>query len=833
MKRKPLALPLIGAAFLLGSCGGPATSSVPASSSSSVEETTSSSSSQTVTPGSSSSTESSSTSEPPLAATTIDAAYLATLASSSFEGKGTLTSYGVTTNIELFLGPSSLDFYDYDEYGIYYAADLYRKDEDGTTTAYMRDVDNKVLSSPLYVNESQTVEAPWDNYFYNPFGKLDLADLTLGEGIYSVAAAKVQAFSIPLMHYAVGTFDTATVARHGDTLTIDLGATDESGDPMEMKLELRVTTGDREVPAPFAAEEYHDAIGKALDTWTLALSGPNDKTGFVYEKTMTPLGRDDIEVAHSRSTVTYNATLFANDGGITSANDWGYALYDDGKYYEFEIVDGEPVRGEAYDGDYYPMPFPNIVAPEMFIPTGEEGTYVYRDGASALSAASLFLEDESVVAFLAYYGSVKDLTIHLDEAGKVDNFAYTTRMFDTAGAFYSERVSVDIVDFDTATIDYSFTVPTVPMPEAMKNTWTGVDTYTLDAYTLVIGDDGITLNGEAAELLGLTVDDWGAYHGTLKVGAASYDLTYMPADSYGPEQINLSNDDVYINLKIEAPVTMPAEIVGSWEGNDEGTGDPYKVVVTEDGKITINGVEATLGAWEETVAPAGGYRVEATVGENVYLLTYRPAAGTFRLTDETGAVYVDLQKVVEEPVEPAIDPKYVGTWTGVDEYSGLSHTLVINADATATLDGKAFEEPLEFRQVFVNMKATTTLEGLEYTLEYSEAKGTIRLYDENYDVDVVLTLQETPEAAPTLEFPEEFIGQWATKDGSHTLEFTAEGTILYDGTAAEAFVSLGLDEYTLTVEGVDYTMAYYSYTEEPTIMVGTPDGDWLMFYREA
>ena len=79
----------------------------------------------------------------------------------------------------------------------------------------------------------------------------------------------------------------------------------------------------------------------------------------------------------------------------------------------------------------------------------------------------------------------------------------------------------------------------------------------------------------------------------------------MPADSYGPEQINLSNDDVYVNLKIEAPVAMPAEIVGSWEGNDEGTGDPYKVVVTEDGKITINGVEAVLGAWEETVPGPG------------------------------------------------------------------------------------------------------------------------------------------------------------------------------------------------------------------------------------
>ena len=267
MKRKTLALPLIGAAFLLGSCGGTTTSSLP--SSSAAEETGSSSSQGEIT-GSSSSSESSSSSssssvsEPPLPATAIDEAYLATLASSSFEGKGTLTSYGVTTNIEIFLGPTSLDFYDYDEYGIYYASDLYRKEEDGTTTAYMRDVDNKILSSPLYVDESQTVEAPWDTYFYNPFGKLEAADLTLGENGYAVSAAKVQAFSIPLMHYAVGTFDTATVARLDDTLSITLGATDERGDPMEMKLELAVTTGDREAPAPFETEEYHDAIGKAL-----------------------------------------------------------------------------------------------------------------------------------------------------------------------------------------------------------------------------------------------------------------------------------------------------------------------------------------------------------------------------------------------------------------------------------------------------------------------------------------------------------------------------------------------------------------------------------------
>ena len=95
----------------------------------------------------------------------------------------------------------------------------------------------------------------------------------------------------------------------------------------------------------------------------------------------------------------------------------------------------------------------------------------------------------------------------------------------------------------------------------------------------------------------------------------------------------------------------------------------------------------------------------------------------------------------------------------------------------------------------------------------------------------MLTLQETPEAAPTFEFPEEFVGVWKTSDGAHTLEFTAEGAVLYDGTAAEAFVALGTEEYTLTVGGVSYDIGYVSYSGDPFFTLGTPDGGWLMLYK--
>lgn len=823
---KPLLLPLLGLALLVGSCARFSGESSSESNSSSGASSLSSSSGD-----SASSQEGDS-----LAGKLIDAAFIEKAAASSLEGKGTLLSDGYLSSVDFFLGPNSLDFFDYDgNYGLYYASHMYRRAEDGSTVAYIRDVNNKIPSSPLYVEGATTVKAPWANYFYNPFLKLSAADLSLKDGTYEVKADKVQAFSIPLMHYGVGTFDRATIKRDGDSLSIVILATAESGSPMEMKLELTLGGAvDRPVPEPFESETYHQEIGEALDAWSNALSGPSDPTGFVYERTMTPLDNDEVEVGKSRSIVTHNATLFESDGGITSSNDWGYALYDDGNVYEFEVVDGKAVRGERYEGGVYPIPWPNIVAPEMFAETEEEGVYAYRDGPSVPVAASYFLEEADLIAYLSYQNAAKDLTIRLGEDGIVENFAFTIPMVSPSGDVYSERVSVDILDFDKATIDYDFTIPKIDIPAGMIETWHGRDTYTLKEYTLVISEEEATLNGETAELLGLMVDEWGVYKATLKVGADSYDLAYRPAISFSEAEINLTAEGVDVALSVYEPVTMPSGAIGTWEGVDEETSDVYRVVIDESGSISINGVDAVLGDWEETTTP-GGYRVQATVDGKVYYLTYRVSAFggvTFTLTDEEGLVLSVKLSKVEEGGEPSIDPKYVGTWVGVDDTAAENtHTLVVNADGTATYDGVPFDEPLVFEKGMLSEKAEATIEGKEYTVEYSSLLGNVSMKVTEADtlVEAVLYLQE--EAAPVFEVPSWCVGTYRSSDGAHTLVISESGSISFDGVAASAVDAVETDQEwggTITFGSIVYDFSIYKYMNPYKAWLSSGDSSFLL-----
>lgn len=840
---KPLLLPLLGLSLLVGSCAPSSGESSSESNSSGGTSSLSSSSlpsssiPTTSEGASSSSAPSSSESSDPLSGKLIDAAFIEKAAASSLEGKGTLLSDGYLSSVDFFLGPNSLDFFDYDaNHGLYYASDMYRRAEDGSTVAYVRDINNKILSSPLYVDGTTTVKAPWANYFYNPFLKLSAADLSLkDDGAYEVKADKVQAFSIPLMHYGVGTFDGAAIKREGESLSIVLEATAENGSAMEMKLELTLEGAiDRPVPEPFESEAYHREIGEALGTWSNALSGPNDPTGFVYERTMTPLDNDEVEVGKSRSIVTHNATLFESDGGITSSNDWGYALYDDGNVYEFEVVDGKAVRGERYEGGIYPIPWPSIVAPEMFVETEEKGVYAYRDGPSVPAAASYFLEEADLIAYLSYQKAAKDLTIRLGEDGIVDNFAFTIPMVSPSGDVYSERVSVDILDFDKATIDYDFTIPKIDIPAGMIETWHGRDIYTLKEYTLVISEEGATLNGEAAELLGLTVDKWGVYTATLKVGADSYDLAYRPATSFSEAEISLTADGVEATLSVYEPVTMPSGAIGTWEGVDEETSDVYRVVVDESGSISINGVDAVLGDWEETTTP-GGYRVQATVDGKVYYLTYRVSAFggvAFTLTDEEGLVLSVKLSKVEETAEPSIDPKYVGTWVGADDTAAENtHTLVVNADGTATYDGVPFDEPLVFEKGTLSEKAEATIEGREYTIQYSSLLGNVSMKVTEVDtlIEAVLYLQEEP--APVFEVPSWCVGTYQSSDGAHTLVIAEGGSVSFDGVAASSLNAVETDQEwggTITFGSTVYDFSIYKYMNPYKAWLSSGDSSFLL-----
>ena len=125
--------------------------------------------------------------------------------------------------------------------------------------------------------------------------------------------------------------------------------------------------------------------------------------------------------------------------------------------------------------------------------------------------------------------------------------------------------------------------------------------------------------------------------------------------------------------------------------------------------------------------------------------------------------------------------------------------------------------------------------GVGYTLTYSEGLdgAQIHVVDENYDVDVFLTLQAEGGDEPVTSdvFPESMLGEWKTSDGSHTLVVNADGTVTFDGTVSGVVVPTGLtDEWTVTIGGEECSLAYYGSYGTENIYLGS-DSDYFLFYR--
>lgn len=915
MDKKTLLIPLALLALGLSSC---------------VPESSSSSSSAGSAGGSSSSSsqgDSGSSSIPvPDIRTDIDQEFLDRLSSSSLSFSGTMDVDGFLSSVQGFIGKESYSFHDEDILQVYAYADVSLwKDEEGNAITMMVDTTN-TLQVGDYLDENYQ-KVSFDEHFHNPFQGIALADLTHEDGLYLLSSEKALSAAEPLNFYTDTAVSSFVLERRDDVLLVEIVSsyTDSYGDIYARVSDYEIhIEGDKEIPepAPYETEEYHGAIQDAIDAWNIALSGPGDETGFVYEKTMTPLDDESMGIATSRSTITYDATLWDNDGGITSEYDHGYATFDDGNMYEFEIVDGEVVVGDQISFYDAYIPWPGMVAAELFVPTEEENVYAYRDEVSLLDAVCSFLEDGEVASYLYYYGGAEDLTITLGEDGNVANFSYTSLMMNYSGGFYHERTSVDIKDMDEATIPYEFVLPEVEIPQGMLGEWSGKDLYTQEPYEMTVTEDSILVNGEEATLSGLTEDNRGSWNGTLSFGGESYDFTYSPATDTLPAQITFGDDYgyVYVVLTPYVPLGIPEEVLGTWIGGE------YTVVVSEEG-VTLNGENVETSEWTESLK---GYKatfahdgLELTLsysikddtmllstddGETVYVELTREGAetpaldpkyvGTWKGTDDAGTehvlvinedgtatlngeafdeplefalsgfwvsaegtidgvtytmnymdavsgVYINLfddsylievKLYKEEAALPSIDPKYVGTWEGTDEWSGIHYTLVINEDGTATLNGEAFDEPLEFVAVMLGEKAEATLGGVGYTLTYSEGLNgpQIRVVDENYDVDVFLTLQEDGDEPVTSEvFPEAMLGEWKTSDGSHTLVVNADGTVSLDGVLSDgAFADTGYgNEWTGTIGGEGYGLSYVDY-QDPAFLTLTPDaGGYLMFYR--
>lgn len=923
MNKKTLLIPIALLALGLASCVPESSSSTSSSEGGDSSPDSSSLSSGSEGTASSSEEGSASSSIPtPDIRTDIDQEFLDRLSSSSLSFSGTMDVDGALSSVQGFIGKESYSFHNEDTLTTYADVSLW-KDEEGNAVTMMVDTTN-TLQTGDYLDENYE-KVSFDEHFHNPFQGVTLEDLTHEDGLYLLSSEKAKDAAEPLNYYTDTAVSSFVLERRDDVLLVEIVSsyTDSYGDIYARISDYEIhIEGNKEIerPAPYETEEYHGPIQDAIDAWNLALSGPGDETGFVYEKTMTPLDDDTMGIATSRSTITYDATLWDNDGGITSEYDHGYATFDDGNMYEFEIVDGEVVVGDQISFYDAYMPWPGMVAAELFVPTEEENVYAYRDDASVLDAVCSFLEDGEVAGYLYYYGGVSDLTITLGEDGNVTNFSYTSLMMNYSGGFYHERTSVDIKDMDEATIPYEFVLPEVEIPAGMLGEWSGKDLYTQEPYTMTVTEDSILVNGEEATLSGVSEDKWGNLDGTLTFGGNSYDFTYNPATSSLEAQITFGDDYgyVYVVLTPYVPLGIPEEVLGTWIGGE------YTVVVSEDG-VTLNGENVETSEWTESLK---GYKatfthdgLELTLSYSikddaltlstddmfVYVELEREGAetpaldpkyvGTWKGTDDAGTEHVlvinedgsatldgnafdeplefkeslfmttaegtvegvlytmnymdasdgayirlfdddyliDVELYKEEATLPSIDPKYVGTWEGTDEWTDIHYTLVINEDGTATLNGEAFDEPLNFVPGMVNDEAEATLNGVTYTFTYSELLDNVQIHvvDENYDVDVVLTLQEDGGDDPVTSdvFPESMLGEWKTSDESHTLVVNADGTVTLDGTVSGVVVPTGhTDEWTVTIGGEEYSLSYYGSYGTENIYLGS-GSDYFLFYR--
>ncbi len=508
---------------------------------------------------------------------TIDQALLDEWAEASIDFTGTLndTYYESFTDIVGFIGKNTYSMLETEGEYVYVDTVVYREEGTNYAAYYSLWLDNTVEAQ--YYGDGYDI-SDFDDLAYNPFALLTEADLTeTSEGVYSIASEKLADFGYPLCPYLLENVSSITLERTDDVIALELiSAYSDSGEIYNMNLsyELKISeTTDLAVPTPYAHEDYHDAVGAALIAWDAALGGEGDETGYVLNKTLTPVDEPSLGVATSQTIVTSNAILIKNDGGITSENDWGYAVYDDGEVYEFEIVDGAPVQGEAL-GDGLPLPLPGGIAPELFEETEEEGVYAFRDASLALSAIIYLVEDPNILSLIQYLGVADNLTITI-ENGLVTGYAFDYMSMGIEG-YYTEHCEVEIAEFDTATIDYEFvTAPAEPVDlSALAGTWTGTMYGTDEVYTIVIAEDGTaTLNGETATIEG-EYDRWGDLVGTIV--SDSYDLGFDYYPDY--EEIWIYSDDYTVNVRLhketggaEDPVAIPEAMIGTWHADSATT----------------------------------------------------------------------------------------------------------------------------------------------------------------------------------------------------------------------------------------------------------------------
>lgn len=352
----------------------------------------------------------------------------------------------------------------------------------------------------------------------------------------------------------------------------------------------------------------------------------------------------------------------------------------------------------------------------------------------------------------------------------------------------------------------------VTLPAGWIGEWSG--TIMGMSIALTVADDmTITMGGEA--LTGWTYD---AEADELHIDYSGMAIVAALVEEEGVTKIAIKTGGTtlgYLEKAVaETPsIALPAEWAGTWVGVDSlaEDGETYTVVITEDGTITINGIEATVTAedygWYDLLLNGKKYTIWQN-GEQLQLYSTGADAITVNMSKQ------EAQEPDTDPEEPAlaIPEGYDGTYEAT--YADVTYTMVI-AEGAMELNG-VDGAITELNEVSYGWTGKADFGGTVYGIEFA------RDFDGNPYVSINCSSPYLPWTSlykleePAVEIPEGMIGTWTGEQmgTSYELVVTAD-SITLNGVAGTGLTAFEEDSYgdlvaRIYFDGVEHSIAYSS-----------------------
>ncbi len=238
-------------------------------------------------------------------------------------------------------------------------------------------------------------------------------------------------------------------------------------------------------------------------------------------------------------------------------------------------------------------------------------------------------------------------------------------------------------------------------------------------------------------------------------------------------------------------VTIPTSAQGTWYGSTE---DFDFTVVIDSNKAVVNDGEAE---YTYTLKSVNGNVI--TLIDSSYTLTLTVSSSSIAYDDGTYTMTLSKTKTYKTPA--GYDGKWTGTATDGTEYEVLltegstSVTIVANEESTIA---KIIN--ISGNVITAAYGNSTDWDYTEYTITLND--GSIEFYDGYFTNTVTLTKADS--TTTTIEFTEEFVGTWASSDGSYYALISTSSINLNDEDGE--LVSFEEDTYTFTVGDSKYVI---------------------------